>query len=149
MLCFKASMLCFTPSMLCSEASMLCFTPSMLCFEASMLCFKASMLCFEASMLCFTPSMLCSEASMLCFTPFLLCFEACGVRTRSLSGLAIEVGLDSGPVLIAPGLFGLGDQVLRNAAMRQHELRPTICCWRQRDRGHREDALGECAVAPG
>src|SRR3954466_13265131 len=84
-----------------------------------------------------------------CFEASMLCFEACGVRARSLSGLAIEVGLDSGPVLIAPGLFGLGDQVLRNAAMRQHELRPTICCWRQRDRGHREDALGECAVAPG
>src|SRR3954463_16497020 len=72
----------------------------------------------------------------------------CGL-SRALSRLAVEVGPDPRPVLIAPGLFGLGDQVLRNAAMRQHELRPTICCWRQRDRGHREDALGECAVAPG
>src|SRR5438132_6279671 len=68
---------------------------------------------------------------------------------RSLSGPAIEVGLDSGPILVAPGLFGLRDQDLRNAAMHQHEFRSTIRRWRQCDRGHREDALGESAVAPG
>src|SRR6266498_3724329 len=62
-----------------------------------------------------------------------------------LSGLAIEVGFDPGPILIAPRLFGLGDQVLRDAAMRQNELRATIRRWCQRDRGHREDAFGESA----
>ncbi len=45
-------------------------------------------------------------------------------------------------LVIAPGLFGLGDQVLRNAAMRQHEFRPAIRRRCQRDRGHREDAHG-------
>src|SRR5258708_10123253 len=65
-----------------------------------------------------------------------------------LSRHAIEVGLDPGPNLIAPGLFGLRDQVLRNAAMRQHELRPAIGRRCQRDRGHREDAFGESAGAP-
>ena len=64
-------------------------------------------------------------------------------------GPAIEVGFDSGPILIAPRPFGLGDQIFRNAAMHQHELRSTIRGWRECDRGHREDALGESAVPPG
>src|SRR5262249_61385705 len=64
-------------------------------------------------------------------------------------GLLIEVGLHSVPILVAPGLFDLRNQVLRNAPMYQHQLRPTIRRWLQRNRCHREDALGELAVAPG
>ena len=88
-----------------------------------------------------------SEHDVPCFdrvddTSFLVCVP-------SAAGLAFQAGFDFRPVLIAPRLFGLRDQILRDAAMDQHELRPAIRRWRQRDRGHREDALGKAAVAPG
>src|SRR5690242_3760768 len=67
---------------------------------------------------------------------------------RSSSGLLIKICLHSVPILIAPRLFGLRNQILRNTPMYEHQLRPTIGRSLQRDRCHREDAFGESAVSP-
>src|SRR5947199_4135684 len=69
-------------------------------------------------------------------------------RLLHLTWLAIEILLHPRPILFAPGLFGLGDQVFGDTAMRQHELRTAIRRRCQRYRGHRKDAFGESTVAP-
>ena len=50
-------------------------------------------------------------------------------RPLPLAWLAIEVRVHPGLILFAPGLFGLGDQVFGNTAMRQQEFRTAIGRW--------------------